>query len=302
MISHAIRGGFTNLIRSLGLSITAIFIITVSLTSVAILAALWSSVGYTIRQFDNQAIIYVYLKTDAGKENIDTIKKELEVNNDIKEYRFVDKESAKNRINNNPNVASIYTQTNKSIDQNSANLDVYWEYFEIIPKNIDRYQVVEDFVRQDRYKNIIQDIRGTKDFIQSLQRIYYWIGVGGIGLLIIFGLISILIMINVLRIAIFSRKDEIEIMRLVGATNSYIRGPFIAEGLFYNLIASVFVVIIFIPILSFSLPKLKEYVIADVSTGNLLTNIYISLGVTIFIGLLVGATSSFVATQRYLKL
>ena len=248
MFKHAISEGIKNLLRSLGLSITAIFIITVSLGSVALVGSLWVAVGFSLRQLDNQAVINVFIKQDVSKENIDIMQKDLNEFPPVKEAKFLN---------------------------------------------------------QEKYKIIIEDIQGTKDYTDSLKNIYHWTGIVGIILITVFAMISMLIMVNILRIAIYSRRDEIEIMRLVGATNSYIRGPFIAEGVFYNLFASFFVAIIFVPLFVFFSPTIKLWLgVDDLTTGSisLINWLYLTIAAVVFMGTSVGALASFVATQRYLKL
>jgi cell division transport system permease protein len=140
--------------------------------------------------------------------------------------------------------------------------------------------------------------------IDNLQKLYYWVGIIGAALVIVFGSISILVMINILRIAIYSFKDEIEIMRLVGATNNYIRAPFIVEGFYFNLIAAIIVIALFVPALNYFLPNIQNWL--GISIGNnsyeLLSQIYFSLGSTILVGMVIGVLTTYMATRRHLKL
>jgi cell division transport system permease protein len=304
MLKHAIFEGTKNLTRSFWLSITAIFIILVSLTSVALVASLWVVAGYTLRQFDNQAVIYVYLQKDVPAENISEMEKALKEQSEIKDVTFINKDKAVEELKNNPIAGRTFENVKKLSSQNNTGLDFIKESFKVIPQSSESYNKTEAFIRQERWSAIVDEIQGTQDFINNMQRVYYWSGIIGTILVFIFGLISILVMINILRIAIYSRREEIEIMRLVGATNSYIRGPFVAEGILYNFIASIFVFIIFIPILGFLSPSLERWlgVSVNTSSGNLLNNIYISLTITNITGLIIGGVAALVATQRYLKL
>ena len=305
MFKHAISEGIKNLLRSLGLSITAIFIITVSLGSVALVGSLWVAVGFSLRQLDNQAVINVFIKQDVSKENIDIMQKDLNEFPPVKEAKFLNLQASKDRLENSNAVPDSYKKLLELSNQNGISLDFLKESFVVTPLNAESYDSVIEFLNQEKYKIIIEDIQGTKDYTDSLKNIYHWTGIVGIILITVFAMISMLIMVNILRIAIYSRRDEIEIMRLVGATNSYIRGPFIAEGVFYNLFASFFVAIIFVPLFVFFSPTIKLWLgVDDLTTGSisLINWLYLTIAAVVFMGTSVGALASFVATQRYLKL
>jgi cell division transport system permease protein len=178
------------------------------------------------------------------------------------------------------------------------------EQFKIIPRSVETFGKIEKYVNQDKYKAIVNDVKSPSDYIDILKSTYYWTAVVGAFLVIVFSLISILVMINILRIAIYSRRDEIEIMRLVGATNSYIRGPFIAEGILYNFIASIFVFILFVPTVTWLSPLIQRHILVglDSDITTITNNLYFSLTITNVIGLIIGGFSAMLATQRYLKL
>ena len=304
MFKHAISEGIKNLLRSLGLSITAIFIITVSLASVALVGSLWVAVGFSLRQLDNQAIISIWIKPDVAKESIDIMQKDLKEFKSIKEVKFLDIQASKDRLENSKTVPDASKKLLELSKLNNINLDLVRQSFIITPINTESYGAVTDFINQEKYKSIIEEIQGTQDYSNSLKNIYHWTGIIGIVLITVFAMISMLIMVNILRIAIYSRRDEIEIMRLVGATNNYIRGPFIAEGVFYNLFASLFVAVIFVPLFIIFSPNIKLWLGIDLNAGSisLINWLYLTIAAVVFLGTGVGALASFVATQRYLKL
>jgi cell division transport system permease protein len=150
----------------------------------------------------------------------------------------------------------------------------------------------------------VDQVRDQQAFINQLQKIYRWTNIGGILLTIVFALVSIMVMINILRITIFHRKNEIEIMRLVGATNNYIRGPFVVEGFYYNVIASIIVIGLFFPAITLLLPSLKSWLQlqSSESTNTLVFQMYLSVISTIVVGSIIGVMTAFFATRKYLKL
>ncbi len=299
MFKHAIFEGFKYIIRSFWLSATAISVLTVSLGSVALMSTFSTIVGYSVRQLDNQIAIVAYFKENIDTKTIEATKKDLETIPEVKETRYVNRTQAQKRLQEGSTVADNLI---KSLQK--SNISFALEYLEVVPKSSEDYAKVEATVRGEKYKDVFAEIQAVPNLIENLQKIYYWIRIIGVALVIIFGSISILVMINILRIAVYSFKDEIEIMRLVGATNNYIRAPFIMEGIYFNVIAALVVISIFIPSLSILLPKIQSWIGASVvaSSAALLNQIYFSLGLTILVGIVIGAGTTYVAIHRYLKL
>lgn len=298
MIKHALLGGITNLIRSFWLSATAITVLTVSLGSVALVASFSTMAGYTIRQLDNQISIVAYFKEELPKDTIDTAITEVKTLPEVKNIEFVNRDQAKQELINSSRTASEFLPVLQNATENFT-----LEYIVVTPTSSEAYQKTYDFLNDSRFDEVFQDVSGSLDFINRLQNIYYWTNVIGVILVGIFAIVSILVMINILRIAVYNRRTEIEIMRLVGATNAYIRGPFVAEGAYFNIIAAIIILLIFIPTVGILIPQIESYLRVSVSgdTGNLLIQMYISLGVTILLGILVGIFTAYFATKRYLK-
>jgi cell division transport system permease protein len=300
MIKHAILGGFKNLIRSFWISATAITVLTVSLSSVALVASLSTVVGFTLRQFDNQISVLAYFREDVEQSAIDTTIKELKNTPDVKSVKLVTKEDAKKELAN----SEAGKKALETIKDNKGGNPLL-NYLNIAPTNTESYSKIIDTLNGDRYKSLWDgQIENKKDFIANLQKIYRWTNIGGLALVVVFGLVSILVMANILRITIYGRKDEIEIMRLVGGTNGYIRGPFIFEGALYNIIASLIVAIIFVPSISLLIPWVENYLKISTSqyTSALILQMYLSIAGTIVLGTLVGIVTAYFATKRYLKL
>lgn len=299
MIKHAIFEGFKNLVRSTWLSFTAISVLSVSLGSVALVSTLSTIVGFSVRQLDNQISIVAYFKEDIDQKAIDSTKSDLSKVTEIKTVKFINREDAQKRLQESSTVADNLV---KSLQK--SNIKFALEYLEITPTSSETYNKVEDLLRSDAYKDTFSEVQATKNFIQNLQKIYNWTRIIGGALVVVFASISILVMSNILRIAIYSFRDEIEIMRLVGATNNYIRAPFIAEGAYFNLIAALLVVVLFVPSLNALIPQIELWLQIKVTSNSsaLIYQIYLSLALTIFSGILVGVLTSYAATQKYLKL
>ncbi len=166
------------------------------------------------------------------------------------------------------------------------------------PKEADK---IVTFVKQEKYQPLDpQPNYEQKVYSRILSGVSY-LKKGGLGLSIIFVIISILITLNTIRMAIFSRKKEIEIMRLVGASNYYIKGPFIVEGIFYGSLSTLVCILMLYPILYLTSQPVENFL-----GGNMFLYFNQHLPYIIIFQLLIGITlgifSSLLALKKYLKI
>jgi cell division transport system permease protein len=124
---------------------------------------------------------------------------------------------------------------------------------------------------------------------------------GGLTLIIFLALVAGLVVFNTIRLAIYSNRDEIGIMRVVGASNSFVRGPYMVEGVISGGIAAILSVIVAAPIVYFVSPYLNAFVPGLNLWNYFYQNLFVLLGYQLLSGVFVGGCSSFIAVRRYLK-
>jgi cell division transport system permease protein len=117
---------------------------------------------------------------------------------------------------------------------------------------------------------------------------------------LVFVLASILITFNTIRLAIYTAREEISVMRLVGATNMYIRGPFVIEGTLYGVVSGVASLILFFPF-TYALRGASATVFNADIFSYYLSHLWVFILVLILSGALLGAVSSFLAVRKYLS-
>lgn len=297
MFQAAILEGFKNLVRSFWLSATAVAVLTVSLASFALAASVSTIAGFTLRQLDSQVSILVYFKEDVDSSVIQKFQDDIKARPEVKDTIFTNRAQAQKKLSDSTRVSSSLLETLKTSD-----VKLVLEYLQVNPKNSDSYNSLENYIKGDKFSSIIDEVKGSRDIITNLQTIYYWTNLVGAVTVIIFGLVSILVMVNILRIAIYNHRSEIEVMRLVGATNNYIRGPFIVEGAMFNIIAALIVLVLFLPMLNIVIPYITNVFNVEVSlSSDLLFQVYISLALTMSLGVIVGIVTSYLATEKYLQ-
>ncbi|MEI6728662.1 MAG: permease-like cell division protein FtsX [bacterium] len=305
MFKRAFLEGVKNIVRSFWLAATAVTVLTVSLASVTLVATLSTVVGYAVRNLDNLISIPAFVQESVSDDQIPGLTNKLQTIPDVKSVKYYDKEAANQALREG--VTSVNLDFAKSQVESDKNL--VFRFYLITPKNSESYGKIIETLKgvdfQDYWKQ--KDVVGDVKFIDNLISFNSWVRIIGVVLILIFALISILVMSNIIRITIYSHKDEIEIMRLVGATNGYIRAPFIAEGILFNLISAFIVSLVFVPGFNIILPNVANWinganVSANAGAGQLMLQTYGIFGATLVGGLVVGGLTSYFATQRYLKL
>lgn len=182
--------------------------------------------------------------------------------------------------------------------------------FRINIQDINNTDALDDYVQNNElYKRASDPDRKPSfegDRRAAIENIGRWVSFAeklGLLMSVILVTISSLIVFNTIRMAIFNRKEEIQMMKLIGADKSFIRGPFVVEAIVYGFIAAVVATVLGVGVLLSTQEKLESYGIVVEPTINLMT-VYIGfvlLGM-IVVGALIGVISSLFATQRYLKI
>lgn len=303
LLQHAITSGTRNFTRNIWLSLTAVTILVVSLSAVGFLSLLSTSLEYAIQKLDSQVNIVVFFQEDATLENVQFLDKELTQKNDKRGFDvistkvFTKEDEKQNLLKRIPGIGDVFDLIGNPLSYK----------LEIQPKSINDFDSAVNFLAQDKYKDIILSIKNPSSVINNLKRLNTTSKTISLIVIAVFALVSILVMINILRIAVYNRREEIEIMRLVGATNTYIQSPFIVEGVLYNIVAACIVLAIFIPLTNGLAPVINNYLSAafvsseqgDISQFS--NKVFINLGLNIIAGVVIGVVTIYLAIQRYLK-
>ncbi len=254
-------------------------------------------INYLIEQIENKIDISITFKEEAQRDKILEFREELAQLPEVKKVEYVSPEEAyENFIEKNQ--GNEYMEALELLDVNP-----FLATLRIQATDTDQYTSIVDYVRESSYADLIADVndyeRGAminslRDLTQGIQKI-------GIALTIFLSLIAIIVTFNTLRLSIFSQKDEIEIMRLVGATNGFIRGPFLFQGILCGLFAAGFSFIVFtISLFSLNQKFIELFMGFDILAffqANILTILLLQF----LIGVGLGVLSSYFAVRKYLK-
>jgi cell division transport system permease protein len=290
---------FQDLTRNIWLNMATIIIIVIALFTVSVSLAIGAMGKYTLQSLQDKIDISIQFQDDANEEKILNLKKDLEGLGEVKSVAYVSKDQA---LNNFKEAHKNDAYINQSIDELGEN--PLFAVLNVKTNSLDQYEKVDSYVNgNDNYKPIIKKIdykenRGMIDnFSKALDNVRNGIG----GLTILFVLISILIAFNTIRLAMYSHRVEIEIMRLVGASNFYIKFPFIIEGAVFGFIGCV-ITLIFSFLLAMSLSAKMEKIFPGFYLYDyFMHNIFGITGILLLIGVGMGVISSLIAIRRYLK-
>ncbi len=172
-------------------------------------------------------------------------------------------------------------------------------------KDLTQYAAIAQQLSGPRYQPYISSINYTDNsaIITRLSTIIGIVERAGIALAALFTLTTILVIFNTIRLTIYNRRDEVEIMKLVGATNWYIRWPFIIESMLYAVIATAITMALMVPVFKYAIPQVQHYLGVGSTGINSITyfklwQLYLlQLGVALVLGMV----SSYIAIRRYLR-
>lgn len=301
--TRIIKGGITNFIRNAWLAIAAIAVMVITLTIVLFSVIASATLTNTIDQITDRIDISVYLVDDLNDIKREELIGQIKGLENVQSVDYVSKEQALERYRqqnqNNLDLLLAISQTDNPLPAS----------LQIKPVNPDNIDPIKQFLEKPEIKALQSEETSysgdrKKAIDQIAQAAVFFRRAGAAGVLV-FAVISMLIIFNTIRMAIFNRREELNIMRLLGASTVYIRGPFVVETVLYGIIAAIISVALCngLFIVSSSALGASSLGLLDISYANsfFANNFWPILGIQLCVGIFIGAFSSIVATRRYLK-
>jgi len=297
---RVITTGIRNFSRNAWLSMAATAVMTVTLTLVITSFISNSALTSTIKGVTDKIDVSVYLKDSVTPDQEKTLEAKLLADTNVVSVKYISKDQALATYRNQ-NAANQKLLEAISATDNPLPASVQVKTHD--PKKLDSISTI---VSQPDMKDLQSDPpsysgsnKVTIDRIVSVSDFFKNAGTVGS---IIFVIISILIIFNTIRMAIFTRRDEIEIMKLVGATKWFIRGPFLIEAAMYGIIAAIIATTLAYFLLLGGGPKLAAYIDVNSTIHLFRSYPFVIIGAQLLIGIAIGVFSSLLAMSRYLKL
>jgi len=253
IIKFALQGFF----RNFWLSLVTITMMFLSIFSVTLLLGIDYLKQATLQGVEQKVDILVSLKPNVSKENLDSLYDDLKYLPEVKKVTIITPEDNKKLFQERNADSSVI----KALDIFAENENPFSYNLAVNAYDLNQYQSILDFIQQDKYKSIVEGsaFHNYEQFISQINKIadsvnrYSWYLIG------IFILISAIVIFNTIRMSIYTRKDEIMIIKLVGASNWFVQTPFIIESIVYALLALALVVLVVFTLANFLQPSLNVY-------------------------------------------
>jgi cell division transport system permease protein len=298
------RYGINNFSRNAWLTIAATAVMTITLLIIFITLAARQVLVDTVDQIKDKVDMSIYVKTDTTNDQADKIAKDLRKLSTVKSVTYISPDDARKEF------AQANKSDNQTLDALNEATNKLPGTFRVHIDDINNPSELDQFVKSNEFYKKFADPDRKASFSgerrTAIQNIGRWVEFAdrvGFVASFVFIVISSLIVFNTIRMAIFNRKEEIQMMKLIGAERSFIRGPFIVEATVYGFIAAILATVLGMLALYGSRDKLASYEVAIQPTIDTAT-VYIGfvlLGM-IVAGATIGVVSSLLATRKYLKL
>jgi cell division transport system permease protein len=296
------RTGIRNFFRNLWLSTAATAVMTITLTIVLLSFISNSALTSTIKNVTDKIDISIYLSDNITADQINNLQNRLRQNPDVASVRYVSKTDAlaewRKQHANDQKLLQATSETDNPLPAS----------FAVRAKDPKKLDSITSFVTEPGVAKLLDTKEPisysgkNKTTIDRIVSFSSFFKKSGLIISAIFVTVSILIIFNTIRMAIFTRKDEIEIMKLVGATKWFIRGPFLFEAAFYGIIAALIGAALSYMLLFAGGPRIQGYIDLGAAIGFFQHSPVLVIGAAMSVGILIGVTSSLLALGRYLKL
>jgi cell division transport system permease protein len=302
-LKRIISGGATSFARSGSVSFATVLVMTVTLTIIGSLIFLSAILTSTLSSIENKVDVNIYFLTDTAESDVLAVKSKLQGLPQVAQVEYTSRDQAladfKERhasdtltlqalqeLGTNPLEASLSVKA-KDPSQYGAIVD-YLTTQNLAPGN----GSIVDRINYFQNKTVIDRLTAA---IRTTQQV-------GLAIVILFALASTVIALATIRLAIYTARDEIAVMRLVGASNMYIRGPFIVAGIIAGVLAALIALVLFYPATWYAGSVLESWL-----GGFNLFTYYMSHFAFVFLtlvgsGVFLGALASWIGVRRYLKI
>ncbi|MEI8270130.1 MAG: permease-like cell division protein FtsX [bacterium] len=302
LFKRIIKSGFKNFKRNGSISWAAVLVVTITLSVITSILLSQAVLNYSLNQIKEKVDVTIYFNVGASEDKINNLKDSIEQLPEVASVSYTSSEQALKLFRDRHSEDYPTIQALDEIQSNPLG-----GYLNVKAKEVSQYETIANFLKSDSLSasgsgSIIDKINyhQNKLVIDRLNSIISGAQKLGFLVTLILIIISIIITFNTIRLTIFISKEEIGVMRLVGASKMRVRGPFMIEGAIYGVVATFFTLLLFWPATSWLGRNMTSFF------GLNLYDYYVSNIFQIFImillsGIFLGIVSSILAVRRYLN-
>ncbi|MBZ9578368.1 ABC transporter permease [Patescibacteria group bacterium] len=297
-LKRIFRSGWSSFRRNGGLSLATIFIVVMTISLITFLFLFREVSQFLISDLEEKVDISVYFREDSSTGEILEAKTGLSKIPEVKDIEYISRQEALERFVQRHKDDPLLMESLEEVGENPflASLNIKaWQ--------ASQYETLASFLNNAPFKDLVEkvDYHQRKPIIERLFSITSTINKVGIGISLILVTISFLVAFNTVRLAIHNQRKEISIMRLVGASNWFIRGPFLIQGIIAGFLATLITILIFTLVCWISSPKLEILLPGLDIYSFFLSNFWILLVIQLATGIGIGIIPSLIAIRRHLE-
>jgi cell division transport system permease protein len=290
--------GWQNFTRNAWLSTATIAVMVLALSVFLGLVIFNVMAGTIISSIENKINISVYFKADVAEDDILNVQSQLKSLPEVASVEYISKDQAlatfQEKHQNDPTISQALDQLGSNPLLASLNIRA---------SRPDQYQIIADYLNNGSIQPFVEKISYAQNasVIDRLNRILTIAKRGGIALTIFMALVAMLITFNTISLAIYSNRESITIMRLVGGSNFFVRGQFLIEGIVYGIVSAIIGLLLVAPVIYFISPY-GSILVPEMNVWHyFVSHILLLFAYGLLFGVVLGLISSFFAAGKYLK-
>lgn len=294
ILARSISSAFKSVVRNLSLSIASISCIIITLILVAFAIILSANVNNFTKDIEGDLTVVVFVNKDATDENIEELKRNIDVIPNIKEVTYKSKEQMKEEMSKENEAF------NKIMSEWKEGENPLQPCFIILVEKIENIGETANTIKNLEHVDIVKYGEGMVERLVSIFDIVKKVTIVAVVALVF---VTAFLISNTIKITIYSRKNEIDIMRLVGTSNTVIKLPFLFEGFFLGVLGSIIPVLVTIYGYVFFYDKMGGILFTDIISLIEPYNFVFQIsGALVIIGAIVGMYGSYKSVRKYLKI
>ncbi len=301
-LRRIMRAGYTSFKRGGTVTFASILTLVITLSLINFIVLMNVAVNSTVQMVKNKVDVIVYFVPSADEKKILTLQENISKLTQVKNVTYVSRADAlaefeKKHVNDYVELQAL----NETPD------NPFGAELKIVASSVADYDTISSYLKNEvmqkqGYDNLVEKINYAENklVIDKLNRVIENARVIAGILLILFALVAIVITHNTVRLTIYTAREEIAVMRLVGGSRWYVRGPFIVQAIISSTLAAVITTVLFMPILYYS-SGVANFFGVDFF-AYYIRHLYVVLPILLGSGIVLGFISSLIATRKYLSL
>jgi cell division transport system permease protein len=297
---RVIKIGFVNFWRNIWLSLASTLILSVTLTIFAVLLVVFSLTSFALNSVKDRVDVSAYFRQSATEAQMQSIQAELKLVPEIASVDYLSRETVLEMFRENHKNDQEILNALEEVGDNPLQAVI-----RVRARELSQFPKVSELLSSEKYKPYIQSVNfdDNRVLIERLKSIMDFVILFGGAVALLFALIAVLVIFNTITLVIYNRKDEVEIMRLVGATNWYIRGQFLVEAMVYSVISTLVVSGMLLIFKSEFASVLSGYLgTSQTVLNSQILNLTLVVPALFIVAVLLSVVSSFLSIRKYLRI